>query len=457
MSLLIGFLIIFFGYQLYNQQNLEEYSERGSSLVSAAGEAVNWDSVPRYAETLTKDSDYDKTLENMRTIARSAGVEYLYVLYPKGDGAIFIYDTDESDERCDLGYYTEWETEFGEETENLLNGYSDSPVIKDSEWGWILSIYEPFNDSKGNFVGYLGVDYPAEKILAGQNQYIQQLALIAIIVTVVVTILFLLILQRLVLKPINEIVDAADSYVLDESNGNVESSNSITNLKITTNDELETLDKSLKYMDLTIKDYIENLEYANRRAETDSMTGLLNRESFKDYVTLVLAQEVKSTNAFMMIDMDEFKTINDTYGHLTGDDVIEACVTAIRKMFRATDLVARMGGDEFAIFCRGPITRENAEKRANQLCENIRALRVHDTISFTISVGLVYFDSADVDSYQSLYMQADVALYEAKARGRDGYVVKDYNTSLPEKEQPTIEHTPIESELDTSGRYPTKG
>lgn len=429
MSLLIGFLIILFGYQLYNQQNIEEYSERGAALVRATAEVVDWDRMSHYAKTLEKDDEYYRTLDEMRTLARSGGVEYLYVLYPYDDrGAVYIYDTDESEESYDLGDYVDWESEFESNTAALLRGEEVDPFISNSEWGWLLSIYVPFYNSSGEFAGYLGVDYSADTLMAEQNRYIGQLALVAVVVAVAVTIIFLLILRRLVLKPINEIAKAAGEYLIEDIQDKEDASNSITKLNIKTNDELKTLDESLKYMDSTIKEYIENLEYATRRAETDSMTGLLNRESFKEYVSLVLNQEPKTTNAFMMIDLDEFKPINDTYGHLIGDEVIEACVSAIRKMFRSTDLVARMGGDEFAVFCRGPITRENVEKRAQHLGETISAIRVHDEIAFTVSIGVVYFDASDVPSYQSLYMQADIALYEAKGHGRNTYIINDYAT-----------------------------
>lgn len=425
MSLTIGFLIVFASYQIYDQQNIEQYAERGKALVNATAEVVDWDRIGHYVDTLEEDEAYEETLEEMRMLARSGGVEYLYVLAPVDEqGAVYVYDTDESEERLELGEYTDWDTAFGGNVEELLRGEEVEPFITHDEWGWLLCIYVPFYDSQGDFVGYLGVDYQAEKLVQEQQAFIAKLAVVTIIVAVVVTIIFMLILRHLVLKPINRIATAANSYLIEESDGEVSSTNSITDLKIETNDELQTLDESLKYMDSTIQEYIENLEHANRRAETDSMTGLLNRESFKDYATLLLTQEPTSTNAFMMIDLDNFKTVNDTYGHLVGDDVIEACVKEIRKMFRATDLVARMGGDEFAVFCRGPITFDNVEKRAEQLCDSIRGVRINEEISITISVGVVYFDTADEHTYHDLYLQADVALYEAKAKGRDGFVIK---------------------------------
>lgn len=427
----MGFLIIFIGYQLYYQQSIEEYSARGDALVRGTAEVVNWDKIAHYAETLETDDEYDETLEEMRTLAHSGGVEYLYMLYPYDDhGAIYIYDTDESEDRCELGEYTDWESEFEDNTAALLRGEEVEPFIQETEWGSLLSIYVPFEDSQGNFVGYLGVDYPAEKLVQEQNRYITNLSIAAVIIAIVVTLVFLIILRRLVLKPIDKIVDAAEGYYIDESSGKTRTSSSIKELNIETQDELQTLNESLKYMDSTIEEYIENLEHAEKRAETDSMTGLLNRESFKDYVTLLLNQEPKSTNAFMMLDLDEFKSVNDTFGHLAGDEVIEAAVSEIRKMFRSTDLVARMGGDEFAVFCRGPITPENVESRARQLLEAIRKVRVHGKISFSVSLGIVYFKSEDVHSYQALYMQADIALYEAKEGGRDRYVMKDYEESV---------------------------
>ncbi|MGI6105606.1 MAG: hypothetical protein ACOYD7_05370 [Raoultibacter sp.] len=130
MSLIMGFLIIFIGYQLYYQQSIEEYSARGDALVRGTAEVVNWDKIAHYAETLETDDEYDETLEEMRTLAHSGGVEYLYMLYPYDDhGAIYIYDTDESEDRCELGEYTDWESEFEDNTAALLRGEEVEPFI----------------------------------------------------------------------------------------------------------------------------------------------------------------------------------------------------------------------------------------------------------------------------------------------------------------------------------------
>lgn len=427
LSLTIGFLITFSGYQLYNQHNIEMYSERGEALVEATGERINWDKISSYAVSLVKDEEYYETLNEMRTLARSGGVEYLYVLYPiDEDGAIYIYDSDESDDRCELGDYTKWEAEFGDSTEALLRGEEVDPFIADSEWGQLLSIYEPFYDSTGRFAGYLGVDYPAERLIAERNTYISELALGAVGIAIVITLIFLVLFRRLVLNPLNTIVHAAENYSIVSKDGTTQSSDSIKELEIHTKDELQVLGKSLKYMDATIRDYIENLERATKRAETDSLTGLMNRESFMTQVMRIVVHDKPDASAFLMIDIDDFKGINDSYGHSVGDEVLEYVALEIKSAFRTGDLVARMGGDEFAVFCHGQMTRDNIEKRVENLISLVRNSRVRDTIRLSISIGVVFAQGVEIPSSQTLYSQADMTLYRVKDNGRDGYVIMNY-------------------------------
>lgn len=163
----------------------------------------------------------------------------------------------------------------------------------------------------------------------------------------------------------------------------------------------------------------------SERANHDGLTGLLNWKTFQEKAGALLV--TGKAGALLVVDTDDFKSVNDTYGHLAGDRALQQTAAALTKAFRPQDLIGRLGGDEFAICIDGEIDYD----RLVQACAAI----VDDAVSFpdqhgdlhtvTISVGGVELHGK-ADSYQSAYRQADKALYRAKADGKHRYVIEYY-------------------------------
>jgi diguanylate cyclase (GGDEF)-like protein/PAS domain S-box-containing protein len=161
------------------------------------------------------------------------------------------------------------------------------------------------------------------------------------------------------------------------------------------------------------------------RATTDALTGLNNRRMFQERSVdiVALANRHDHPLSTIMLDIDKFKTINDTYGHAEGDRVLKAIAAACRKVSRESDVVARMGGEEFAILL--PITSGD---EAVELAERLRVAIAenqydHDwdggePIAFTISAGIGVWDPAD-KKIDDVLNRADKALYSAKEGGRN--------------------------------------
>lgn len=162
-----------------------------------------------------------------------------------------------------------------------------------------------------------------------------------------------------------------------------------------------------------------------RLANTDPLTGLSNRRTFFDAVENELKRIKRSYSDFsiLLIDIDHFKKINDTYGHSTGDKILKELGSIMKGGLRETDLVARVGGEEFGIFL--PDTpEEGAFWVADRICTNIAKHNffVKDSqlpISCTVSIGISSTEDKHEISATELYKQADTRLYIAKNTGRN--------------------------------------
>ena len=155
-------------------------------------------------------------------------------------------------------------------------------------------------------------------------------------------------------------------------------------------------------------------------ADHDALTGLLNRRRFEQELARHLAhvRRYGAEGAALVIDVDHFKPVNDTFGHATGDRVLARVACLLRERLRATDVVARLGGDEFAVLLPRA-DRDGAEAVVRSLVETVREEALAQPV--TISAGIVLFaDRAPLDAEGAL-AAADLAMYDAKTAGGDGY------------------------------------
>lgn len=157
-------------------------------------------------------------------------------------------------------------------------------------------------------------------------------------------------------------------------------------------------------------------------ADTDFMTGLMNRRSFLAVAddAVAFSRRYKRSMATLMIDIDHFKKINDTHGHAAGDDAIKSVADIISQSIRTTDKAARFGGEEFVVLLR-EIDQETAMLLADRIRVSIESAVVrhgNTVIPLTVSVGLALFDEADRD-VQDVIERADQGLYIAKKTGRN--------------------------------------
>lgn len=169
------------------------------------------------------------------------------------------------------------------------------------------------------------------------------------------------------------------------------------------------------------------------KANRDALTGLYNREYFEAFASTSMEKGMLTAGAIIFVDIDDFKQVNDTMGHVVGDDVICWFAKRILGTFRHTDIVARYGGDEFVVFVNG-IGREELNKRLSLLSEGFRFPYRNGSVEYPVSgsIGAAMFPE-DGGSYLELLDRADSALYEAKRQGKNRFVL--YRPGMEEAAQ----------------------
>ncbi|WP_404360014.1 EAL domain-containing protein [Methylotuvimicrobium sp. KM1] len=177
-----------------------------------------------------------------------------------------------------------------------------------------------------------------------------------------------------------------------------------------------------------ISEYKRVQEKIEFLAYHDSLTGLINRTQLHNELEREIARALRhnETGAVLFIDLDHFKKINDTLGHLAGDSVLMQIALALKANVRRDDVVARLGGDEFIIILSGlPIDKAKAAEKAGEIAEKSRqdiAKIIHaesHRIQVTASIGIALFPLLEGGSHE-LIQHADTAMYHAKAQGRNG-------------------------------------
>ena len=178
---------------------------------------------------------------------------------------------------------------------------------------------------------------------------------------------------------------------------------------------------------LFIKWYVarfsEEFYDASNKSKHDLLTGLFNKRSFEEEVKTALRnKKTNDVSVLLILDFDNFKHVNDNYGHQIGDEVLKAFALILERAFRTSDIIGRVGGDEFMVFM--PNLSADFVKRADEISQEIlhelAILKVGTAQHFSCSIG-IGTDAGTYD-FNKLYKLADKALYESKERGKACYV-----------------------------------
>ncbi len=240
---------------------------------------------------------------------------------------------------------------------------------------------------------------------------VRQVTTTAVLLAITIVVAAALVLTRSILQPLRLLQTGVSKLAEGELNHRIE---------LDTKDELEALAQSFNGMAIKLE---QSQQALHELATIDGLTGVYNRREFNRY----LHNEIEKMNreqgslSLLMVDIDHFKKLNDTYGHQSGDDALRQVSALLKREMRPGDIVARYGGEEFAVILPRTISLD-AVMVAERLCRTIAAQDIHiqngRSIKVTASLGCATFPK-HADSEEGLMSKADAALYRAKESGRN--------------------------------------
>lgn len=185
---------------------------------------------------------------------------------------------------------------------------------------------------------------------------------------------------------------------------------------------MENQEKKISGMDR--QELLDHYEAMREIASRDALTGLLNRGALEEAIDKRLKTMTDmDCCALFIVDLDNFKAVNDNLGHQAGDRLLARAAGILSGMFRATDIVGRLGGDEFVVFLNGNLTEDMIKSKGQAICDQLQfALGVSAEIVVTASVGIHL--AMGGEGFDFLYHSADLALYKAKKSGKQTYCIK---------------------------------
>jgi diguanylate cyclase len=229
---------------------------------------------------------------------------------------------------------------------------------------------------------------------------------------------------------------ATDEYgeTLDDTAGKIDKADSIEDLESVVSEMVQSTKKMVEH-NKSLEDQLnntsgqmaelrQNLDTVRKEAMTDGLTGLSNRKAFDRYLEAAISEAAadSATLTLLMMDIDHFKSFNDTYGHLIGDQVLRLVARSLKDGIKGRDLAARYGGEEFAIIlpdtgAEAGVVVGNLLRRAVERKEVINRTTGETLGQITLSVGVAEYKPGEKP--ENLVSRADQALYSAKEAGRN--------------------------------------
>jgi diguanylate cyclase (GGDEF)-like protein len=434
--------------------NLQDRLKYSAALISQAVDARRLEKIQTKSDTA--HPEYQEYLDMLRTFRKTnPDIAYLYLMRRVGEKVVFVIDSDETSTQAMPGQ------EYKQRIQSLMEGFlwpSVDREIYTDQWGSFMSGYAPIKNSEGRYL--IGVDMRATEV-KNKLRNLRISGIISLFVSIILAFLFSRFLSRHFTTPIQVLVSRCSSIAKGRLDERIEfrTGDEIDGLFAAVNDMSanlntsqeknrqaeEALRRSRDELEIRVIDRTKDLQELNEKlmqeiferkrveeklalaATTDPLTELMNRRAMLEQLKYHVARYNRNNLPFaiLLLDLDNFKDINDTHGHDVGDQILKEVGVQLHRSTRSQDLVSRWGGEEFLVLL--PDTDLNggrvaAEKVRGQIAAQVFSVE-QKQLTLTISIGVSEYSEGK--TLESCIKNADTALYEAKRQGRNRVVVSE--------------------------------
>ncbi|SEA59393.1 diguanylate cyclase (GGDEF) domain-containing protein [Oribacterium sp. KHPX15] len=425
----------------FQDRMIKDYTRMGEGVTTLMAKVYDTDKTEEYIEKNFTMPEYNEIIKYFYDLKDNyPDIYYLYVYrFDSVDppNATVIFDLDEEytenppQESIDwIGEIYTVDEPFASEIGTIMNGESVVHTVFTHDKEYLLSYVRPILDKDGNYVASACVDFSMEYMFKQDKRFIFQLAGILGLLMVIILTINILILRHKVTHPLDRMTSCIDSFVYETEASRFQNVQRLESLDFRQEDEIGVLynsfvsnmKESLYYMSNfnKAKDEIvekENeIEKISQKTYTDGLTPAKNKAAYLDDE---IVYDIKIKNglkdiATVMVDINNLKYVNDTFGHDVGDKYIMGCYDIIQDTYKNSPIY-RMGGDEFLVV----LTEEDFEVR-DQLFEDINARyqQCYDNEKkepydrYSASVGMASYN--DGDEFRDIIKRADKHMYERK-------------------------------------------
>jgi len=411
-------LFLFFNVTKLREDVINWDMEQMHIMIMTYSEILEGDSIELDFQRREKNDHYGRWSDISDSLLVKTGVKYLYVMSAAYDDSIEYYVGAKSHlgkprflEKVPIG-------DFDVDVINKLKDKSETHVCKMGYYpdfgGWLAYTYVAIKNSNGDVVAFAGADKEMSIINGDIKKVGIKLIITSILFIGVIFVLIIFLIRKIFISPITNIIRAADDFHLL----NV----SFKNLNLTPIKEYNILIESFRDMESKINSAIS-------RSLTDELTKLNNRYFFTlSLENILMPRQNEKKIAFLIIDIDDFKQINDKYGHDKGDFVLRNTGIALKQVFgHLPGVVVRLGGDEFAVCLDNIADKQIVEDKCKLLKEELsQIIYSQGGTGVSASIGGIIVKFVELaPTYTDIFSAADNNLYKVKAKGKNDYLISE--------------------------------
>ncbi len=422
-------------YNHFFHNMIKSYVSVGNEILNSAGDDIIIDHIPDYLSGDYDPKEYAASQAKLdKYVNYYKEIYYLYAfkINPGSEVATIIFDSQTDHDSVQvLGEDYELEDDFVSNLDKLEKGEPIEPLMDNTKWGYLLTCSKPLIGSDGECKGYMLVDFNLSETKAEDQLFILKLFVVVFFFTLMVLFFAMKAVSRRITGPIEKMYNCLKSFRFETNNDSEENLERLRELDINTNPEIQSLYEAL--LSATLESYTYQQEYkvateklgeASEMAYKDSLTGAENKNAYENELKEL---QKKIDNGMtelsvIMVDVNNLKYVNDTYGHSKGDAYIRGCCDIIRRHC-GNSHIYRIGGDEFVIFLYG---KEHVNRRSiyahivSDYEDAFDEAECKPWDRYSAAVGMADYTDSD-ESIADVVKRADSAMYKAKSDFKEKY------------------------------------